>query len=57
MFCNRCIVLMKSGTSYKQMHGEYTAQRYNECPKCKCKTYENLPNFQVTLKSAIDNMR
>lgn len=52
MLCNRCMVVMKSGTSYQYKNGSDTAKRYDECPKCHDKKYNNSPNFQELLVSA-----
>lgn len=52
MLCNRCMVVMKSGTSYQHKNGRDTAKRYDECPKCHDKKYNNSPNFQDMLVNA-----
>lgn len=53
MLCNKCKVMMKSGTTYEQKNGHDTAKRYDECPKCHDKKYNNLPNFQELLVSEV----
>lgn len=52
MICGRCMVVMKSGTSYEHKNGQDTAKRYDECPKCHDKRYNNAPNFQESLVRA-----
>lgn len=51
MLCKRCMVVMKSGTSYEQKkNGNRKGyRRYDECPKCHEKIFSNAPNFQETL--------
>ena len=52
MLCNRCMVVMKSGTSYEQTNGRGYSRRYDECPKCHDKRYNNSLNFQESLVRA-----
>ena len=52
MICGRCMVVMKSGTTYEHKNGQDTAKRYDECPKCHDKRYNNAPNFQESLVRA-----
>ena len=40
---------MKSGTSYEQRNGKGSSKRYDECPKCHDKRYNNSLNFQESL--------
>lgn len=53
MLCKKCNVLMGiSGTSYRRKENKEDKgyARYNECPKCNYRKYNNnLPNFQETL--------
>lgn len=49
MICGRCMVVMKSGTTYEQRNGKGSSKRYDECPKCHDKRYNNSPNFQESL--------
>ena len=49
MICGRCMVVMKSGTTYEHKNGQDTAKRYDKCPKCHDKKYNNVPNFQESL--------
>lgn len=51
MICKWCDVVMKSGTHYEQ--GK-SPKRYNECPKCGDKVYNNGKNFQEVLHSEIE---
>lgn len=55
MLCRKCMVVMKSGTSYEQKKNNNSKgyKRYDECPKCHDKIYNNLPNFQETLVGAL----
>ena len=52
MLCNRCMVVMKPGTSYEQKRGQGSPshQRYFECGKCHDRVYTNTPNFQEMLE-------
>lgn len=52
MFCNRCRVVMKSGTTYEQRNGRDSAKRFDECPKCHNKKYNNSLIFQELLTKA-----
>lgn len=54
MLCKYCRVVMKTGTSYQHKNGRDTAKRYDECPKCHDKKYNNSPNFQELLVKAIN---
>lgn len=49
MICRICKVPMVSGTTYEHRNGRDTAKRYDECPNCHDKKYNNSPNFQETL--------
>lgn len=55
MICEKCMVVMKSGTSYQQSNGKNTARRYDECPKCKTRKYNNQPNFQEIFRHAVNS--
>lgn len=52
MLCNRCMVVMESGTSYEQKKGQGkpSHRRYFECGKCHDRVYANTPNFQEMLE-------
>lgn len=52
MTCGRCMVVMKSGTTYEHKNGQDSAKRYDECPKCHDKRYNNAANFQESLSRA-----
>lgn len=45
MICERCHVMMKSGTSYENRRG-YNKMRFIECPKCHERKYNNSSKFQ-----------
>lgn len=49
MICRTCNVVMKSGTSYDHKNGKSSSKRYDECPKCHFKKYNNSTNFQELL--------
>ena len=49
MLCERCMVIMKTGTSYKRDGKKYSAKRYEICPSCHSQKYNNSPNFQELL--------
>lgn len=50
MLCNRCMVVMETGTTYEQRKdGRSSARRYYECKKCHDKVYTKEPNFQELL--------
>lgn len=55
MICERCMVVMKSGTLYQQYNGKNIARRYDECPKCKARKYNNQPNLQETFTQKTRN--
>ena len=57
MLCNRCKVIMKPGTSYEQRKGGHTAKRYDECPKCGDRKYNNSSNFQEILVNEFKNRK
>lgn len=47
MLCKRCLVIMKSGTTYEQKNqNNKRYKRFNKCPKCHEKIYNNSPNPQ-----------
>lgn len=50
MLCRRCMEVMRSGTLYEQKNRSNKGyRRYNECPKCHEKVFNNSPNFQEYL--------
>ena len=53
MICKRCLIVMKPGTTYEHKNGKNTARRYDECPKCYDKRYNNYPNFQEILVKVV----
>lgn len=56
MLCERCMVIMKSGTTYEQKKRErekqITHKRFCQCPKCKDRFYVDSINFQDYLVKA-----
>ena len=44
------MVPMGTGTTYEHKNGRNTAKRYDECPKCHDKKYNNSSNFQESLE-------
>lgn len=57
MLCNRCRVVMKSGTTYEQKNGSGSSKRYDECPKCHDKRYNKVPNFHELLHMVAKSQR
>lgn len=55
MFCRICNVLMNSGTEYKKKKDDNDKgyKRYNKCPKCHTKIYNNSQNFQDVMREAM----
>lgn len=49
MLCDRCRVVMKSGTTYEQRNGRGSSRRYDECPMCHEKRYNKASNFHEVL--------
>lgn len=41
MLCNRCLIMMKPGTSYQHKNGKVISKKYDECPKCHDRKYIN----------------
>lgn len=46
MLCRDCKVLMKPGTRYERKDGKIVTRRFDRCPKCFFKKYNNSPNPQ-----------
>lgn len=46
MLCRKCNIQMFSGTSYEDVNGKKIAKRYDECPKCHFRKYNNGKNRQ-----------
>lgn len=59
MLCKRCMVVMKSGTSYGQKKNSNGKgyRRFDECPKCHERFFNNSPNFQETLVRETEKSR
>lgn len=59
MLCRKCMVVMKSGTSYEQKKNDNGRgyKRYDECPKCHDKVYNSSLNFQETLVRVSEKRR
>lgn len=59
MWCKNCNVAMSiSGTHYEQKNnGKGGYKRYNECPKCRDRIYNNSPNFQEVLEKVSSRSR
>lgn len=50
MLCNRCTVIMGTGTTYEQRKdGRSSAKRYYECKKCHDRVYSKEANFHELL--------
>lgn len=51
MLCKKCKVPMKSGTSYERKNKRsISSRRYDECPICHFRKYNNSLNLQEKLK-------
>lgn len=58
MLCNRCMVVMGTGTTYEhRKDGRSSARRYYECKKCHDKVYTKEPNFQEYMSRASDGYK
>lgn len=58
MLCKRCMIVMGTGTTYKQRKDEKTAaRRFHECKKCHDKVYTKEPNFQECMNKASEKSR
>ena len=56
MWCRKCNTIMStSGTSYypKENNHDKGYQRYDECPSCNYRKYNNGLNFQEVMNRAI----
>ena len=52
------MVVMRSGTSYEQRKGNSKGyRRFDECPKCHDKVFNNTLNFQETLARETEKRR
>lgn len=53
------MVVMKSGTSYGQKKNSNGKgyRRFDECPKCHERVFNNSPNFQETLVRETEKSR
>ena len=49
MICKLCNIPMMSGTTYKRADKRGNSRRFDECPKCHFRKYNNAPNTQETL--------
>lgn len=59
MLCKRCLIVMKTGTSYEQKKGQDkpSHRRFFECGKCHDKIYTNAPNFQEIMRNESEKNR
>ena len=60
MLCSDCNVVMGiTGTTYekKKNNRDRGYRRFNKCPKCKKKIYNNSDNFQEHLAKASEKSR
>lgn len=46
MICKECNVRMIPGTRYEEKDGKKVIRRYDECPKCHFRKYNNGKNNQ-----------
>lgn len=46
MICERCNVMMKSGTRYENREGKNNRKRFDECPVCHDRKYNKVADFQ-----------
>lgn len=47
MICKVCNIFMKSGIRYEQTNKRGISRRFNECPKCHFRKYDDRSNFLV----------
>lgn len=58
MICKRCMIVMGTGTRYKQKKdGKSSAERFHECKKCHDKIYTKEPNFQEYMSKVSEKYR
>lgn len=58
MICKRCMIVMGTGTTYKQnKDGKSSAKRFHECKKCGDKIYTKEPNFQECMSNVSEKCR
>lgn len=57
MICKICNIPMKSGTIYEKTNKRGISRRYDECPKCHFRKYNNVSNSQETLVKVIGKSR
>lgn len=58
MLCKKCMIVMRSGTTYeKNKENKSSARRFHECKKCHDKMYTNEPNFQEYMIKAAEKYR
>lgn len=59
MQCKRCMVVMKTGTSYEQKQGynKPSHKRFCECKKCHDRVYVSSFNFQEVLARESEKSR
>lgn len=51
MLCEKCKILMKSGTNYERKNKRSnSSRRYDECPICHFRKYNSSSNSQEKLK-------
>lgn len=56
MWCNKCNIFMSiTGTSYEPKENKYDKgyRRYDECPSCHHRKYNNRLNFQEVMNKEI----
>ena len=52
MLCRRCNVKMESGVRYEKK-GEIKSRKYNECPKCHERRYEDRKFQKIVSKISL----
>ncbi len=58
MLCKRCMIVMRTGTTYEKKNGEgLSARRFYECKKCHDKIFTKEPNFQEYINRASKKQR
>lgn len=58
MLCKRCMIVMRTGTTYEQRKDDKSsARRFHKCKKCNDKVYTKEPNFQEHMNKTLEKSR
>lgn len=57
MLCKKCKIVMKPGTAYERKDGKCASRRFDECPVCHYRKYNNSLNPQENTTHAVNKYR